>query len=185
MDDLAGKLLVAAPGMGDPNFDRAVILMVEHNDGGALGLVLNRQIDTRVEDVWDQLTIDACPVDVALRKGGPCPGPVMVVHDEQEHAQIVFGDGLCFTAEPEQILAVAQAADQPRLYFVGYSGWGPGQLEAELDTGSWLIAAGRPDTVFEEDADDGLWMRVISGIDRALAMLALNPKIVPRDPSMN
>lgn len=185
MDDLSGKLLVAAPGMDDPNFDRAVILMVEHNEGGALGLVLNRQMTSRVEEVWDQVTIQACPVDAALRKGGPCPGPVMLLHDEQEHAQIVFGEGLCFTAEPEQILAATESGDRPRVYFVGYAGWAPGQLEAEVDVGSWLVAAGRPETVFDEDADDGLWMRVIAGIDRALAMLALNPKIVPRDPSMN
>ena len=188
IDSLSGKLLVAAPGMDDPTFARAVILMVEHNDEGALGLVLNRVTQRALEEVWDQLTLEDCPVDAPLYNGGPCPGPVMMLHDCADHAGVELAGGVCFSTDPEQILrATGDAADagRPRTYFLSYSGWGPGQLESELDQGAWLIAPPSREVVFDPDADEGLWMRVITGIDRAIAMLALNPKLVPRDPSMN
>lgn len=187
-DSLSGKLLVAAPGMEDPNFARAVILIVDHHDQGALGLVLNRVMQRRVEEVWDQLTLEDCPVDAALRSGGPCDGPLMMLHDCRDHAGVELVHGICFSSEPAQVLAATgevPAPDRPRTYFTSYAGWGGGQLEHELDQGAWLIASASRAVVFDPDADDGLWMRVLSGIDRAIAMLALNPKLVPRDPSMN
>ncbi|MEM9414764.1 MAG: YqgE/AlgH family protein [Planctomycetota bacterium] len=195
MDSLAGNLLVAAPTMDDPNFARAVILMVDHSEQGALGLVLNRPSQTKVDAVWDQISILPCPVDQWVRRGGPCPGPLMLLHDQPTHAQVEVCEGVCFSSEealvtgaigPDSTHEQDLGSDGARLgFYVGYAGWEGGQLEAELGTGSWLVTQATPAIVFDPDADDGLWMRVITGIDRAIAMLAMNPKIIPHDPAMN
>lgn len=184
-DSLSGKLVVASPGMDDPNFAYAVILMVEHSDEGALGLVLNRPTDTKVDEVWDQISALPCPLDQVLLRGGPCPGPLMLLHNRQRHAQVEVCDGVCFTTEEPLVQDLISEQADPLRFFLGYAGWGPGQLESELGQGSWLVTHADARVVFDPDADDGLWMRVITGIDRSLAMLAMNPNLIPTDPSMN
>jgi len=184
-DSLSGKLVVASPAMDDPNFEHAVMLMIEHHDEGALGLILNRPTHTRVEEVWEQFSMLPCPLDQAVRQGGPCPGPLMLLHNHPQHAQIEVCDGVCFTTEEPMVRELLSQQASPLGFYVGYAGWGPGQLESELSQGAWLVTRATAAVVFDPDADDGLWMRVITGIDRSLAMLAINPNIMPYDASMN
>ena len=171
--------------MDDPQFEHTVILMVEHNEEGALGLVLNRPTETRVEEVWDQISVVPCPTEQSLKRGGPCPGPLMLLHDRPHHAQIEVCNGVCFTTEEPLVAELLQDSPSRLSFFLGYAGWSAGQLESELTQGAWLVTPARREVVFDPDADDGLWMRVITGIDRSLAMLAMNPRLMPRDPSMN
>ena len=91
----------------------------------------------------------------------------------------------CFTTDEPMVRELLTDNPQAMRFFVGYAGWGPGQLENELNLGGWPVTQAHADVVFDPDADDGLWMRVITGIDRSLAMLAMNPKLMPHDPSMN
>lgn len=184
-DSLTGKLMVATPGMDDPNFEHTVILMVEHHEQGALGLVLNRPTTTRIDEVWGQISDLPCTLDQALLRGGPCPGPLMLLHDRTEHAQVRVCEGVCFSTEQPLVEEVLSEQAGPIRFFLGYAGWGPGQLESELSQGTWLVTRASAQVVFDPDADDGLWMRVITSIDRALAMLAMNPRLMPIDPSMN
>lgn len=184
-DSLSGKLVLASPTMGDPNFEHTVILMVEHSDDGALGLVLNRPSDMRIDDVWGQISTMPCTLDQALLRGGPCPGPLMLLHGQPELAQVEVCEGVCFTTEEPLVRELLENQATPVSFFLGYAGWGPGQLEEELNQGSWLIARASREVVFDPDADDGLWMRIITNIDRSIAMLALNPNLMPNDPSMN
>lgn len=184
-DSLSGKLVVAAPAMDDPNFEHTVILMVEHHDQGAMGLVLNRPTDTRVEEVWDQISSLPCTLDKQIHRGGPCPGPLMLLHDQTANAQVQVCRGVCFSTEEPLVQELLSDQVGPMSFFLGYAGWGPGQLESELVQGAWLVTNARPDIVFDPDPDDGLWMRVITGIDRSLAMLAMNPRLMPNDPQMN
>ena len=184
-DSLTGSLVVASPSMDDPTFEHAVVLMIEHSDAGAMGLVLNRPTPTMVDEVWDQLSVLPCPIEQALKCGGPCDGPLMLLHNRGEYAQVRVCDGVCFTTDEPMVREMLSDQPDTMSFFVGYAGWGPGQLENELSRGGWLVTQARADVVFDPDADDGLWMRVIAGIDRSLAMLAMNPKLMPRDPSMN
>ncbi len=176
---------MASPSMSDPNFKHAVILMIEHSDDGAMGLILNQPMETMVDEVWDQLSMLPCPVDQSLLSGGPCDGPLMLLHDRLGQAQIEVCKGVCFTTDEQMVRELLLDAPGTMRFFVGYAGWGPGQLESELNQGGWLVTRANADVVFDPDADDGLWMRVITSIDRSLAMLAMNPKLMPRDPSMN
>lgn len=186
LDSLTGSLVVASPNMDDPNFEHSVILMIEHSDQGAMGLVLNRPMATTVDEVWDQLSVLPCPLDQQpLLQGGPCEGPLMLLHDRKDQAQIEVCRGVCFTTDEPMVRELLTDNPQAMRFFVGYAGWGPGQLENELNLGGWLVTQAHADVVFDPDADDGLWMRVITGIDRSLAMLAMNPKLMPHDPSMN
>lgn len=184
-DSLSGSLIVASPSMDDPNFAYAVILMIEHSDDGAMGLVLNQPMATKVDEVWDQFSMLPCPVDQSLLRGGPCDGPLMLLHDRPEQSQVQVCKGVCFTADEPMVRGLLTEDPQAMRFFVGYAGWGPGQLEDELNQGGWLVTPASAAVVFDPDADDGLWMRVITGIDRSLAMLAMNPKLMPHDPSMN
>lgn len=184
-DSLSGSLVVASPRMDDPNFDQAVVLMVEHSDDGAMGLILNKPMQTKVAEIWDQVSVLPCPVDQPLMAGGPCEGPLMLLHSERPKAQIEVCEGVYFTAGESMVRELLAEGPTPIRYFTGYAGWGPGQLESELDLGGWLVTRANASIVFDSDSDDGRWMRVIKGIDRSLAMLAMNPKLVPRDPSMN
>lgn len=176
---------MASPSMDDPHFEHAVILMIEHSDDGAMGLILNRPMQTKVVEVWDQMSMLPCPVDQALMCGGPCDGPLMLLHGRQEQSQIDVCTGVCFTTDEPVVRELLTEDPEAMRYFIGYAGWGPGQLEDELNRGGWLVTPANAEVVFDPDADDGLWMRVITGIDRSLAMLALNPKLMPHDPSMN
>jgi putative transcriptional regulator len=171
--------------MDDPQFEHAVILMVEHGDDGAMGLVLNRPMQTAVEEVWDQISAQECPLDQPLLAGGPCDGPLMLLHDRPSWAQVKVCPGVCFTADESMVRELLSESPAAVRFFLGYAGWGPGQIEDELSRGGWLVTPASSEVVFDPDADDGLWMRVITGIDRSLAMLAMNPRLMPRDPSMN
>ena len=183
MTATTGRLLVAEPMLGDPNFDRTVILVLQHTSEGALGLVLNRPTDVTVADAlpgWEAIAAEP-PV---LHIGGPvedrsgwCLGrardPELVVGFVP-----VLGDlGLVdLELDPVDLVPVFRGA---RLY-AGYSGWGPGQLEHELAQDAWFVVDAEPDDPFLPDGA-ALWARILSRQGGPLGRLAH----FPLDPSVN
>ena len=103
MDSLQGKLLIASPRLLDPNFARAVVLMVQHGEEGALGLVLNRPLETSVSDLFEQVLGAPTAAEGVLHQGGPCKGPLMVLHTHEEAADLTVRDGVYFSTEREKI----------------------------------------------------------------------------------
>ena len=185
MHTLKGQLLIAAPSLVDPNFARTIVLMIEHDDKGALGLVLNRPTDTSLKQAWEHVSNGPCDRDELLYHGGPCEGPLMVVHSSPGVGNNEVLDGVFFSAESHQIEQLVEWDDhQPTRFFVGYAGWSAGQLEGELATGSWLTAPASQDVIFGCD-DDELWDLVVKSVSRCRAHPRLKPHMVPRDPSMN
>lgn len=182
MPNLRGQLLIASPRLSDPNFIRTVVLMVQHGDEGALGLVLNRPLETTVADVCEKLIEGPCRADGPLLQGGPCEGPLMVLHAHQARSDLEVVSGVHFTTDREKIewLLGNAEADEVRC-FVGYAGWGAGQLEAELETGSWLCFAGQAQHVF--GPNDRLWSKLTTSLVAGEGLL--EPDDVPDDPSMN
>jgi putative transcriptional regulator len=180
MESLRGKLLIAGPSLLDPNFARSVVLVGEHNDDGALGVILNRPSDTAVADAVPDL---AGLVDdgAAVHVGGPVqPSAVLVLAEfEQpgEASQLVVEDVGFLAVEDDD----PPVADLRRArIFAGYAGWGPGQLESELSRDDWIIAPGSAQDVFDEDAES-LWSRVL---DRKGGQYRLVARM-PVDPSLN
>lgn len=178
---LKGQLLVASAGLLDPNFRRTVVLLTEHNDDGAMGVVLNRPTPIPVAEVVEHLSI-LVEDGAMLYVGGPVQPEAVValadLADPELAAALALGSigYLPTDVDPHEIAASVR---QVRVY-AGYSGWGPGQLEAELEQDAWITEPATPDDVFSDDAD-GLWSAVLRRKGGAYAILAR----LPLDPSVN
>jgi putative transcriptional regulator len=160
-----GKLLVAARRLPDPNFGNAVILLAEFNDDGAVGLVVNRRSEVSVARVFPHLTATVASAGQAFL-GGPVEKtrPMVLVRASASPpgARHVV-DGIYLLTAREAIESAVTSAATPghlRVY-LGYSGWGPGQLEAETAEGVWHVLAGDPDAVFDPDPSS-TWQRQIA-----------------------
>jgi putative transcriptional regulator len=179
---LQGHLLVASPDLQDPNFLRTVVLLVQHNDEGALGLVLNRTTSMLVKDVWAQVGIAPCAREDHLFVGGPVNGPLMAVHPFENIGEMAVIPGVFFcSARPQLEQLVGQ--DGPMKFFAGFSGWGPGQLESEIAEGAWLTLPAEARHIFGQDEE--LWQRATNEIASASVYGVLKIKHVPQYPWLN
>jgi putative transcriptional regulator len=180
MDSLEGQLLVASPGLVDPNFWRTVVLVTEHTEEGAAGLVLNRPSPSPVAELVPQLE-DVVEDDDQVWFGGPVqPNAVLVLGefvDPGDAAVPLFGSlGFPALDEPEEVLPVTTR----RRVFAGYAGWGAGQLESELERDDWILEPAENDDAFTDDPEE-LWADVLrrkGGIYELVSRM-------PEDPSVN
>jgi putative transcriptional regulator len=177
---LRGMLLVAAPELTDPNFDRSVILVAEHGADGSMGIVLNHALPLTVADALPALA-PCVDDDVPLHQGGPVATETVIAlgdfSDVDAAAQIIFATVGFLRGDlpPEDS---APSTRRVRVY-CGYAGWGSGQLEAEIAHRAWYVVAPRPDDVFSDDRD--LWRRVLHRMGGTYAAIAQ----LPDDPSLN
>jgi putative transcriptional regulator len=182
MDSLRGKLLLAGPTLLDPNFRRTVVLITEHTEDGAMGLVLNRRSTVQVGDAIPSLEWLASEAAI-VHVGGPvAPTGVIVLAEWSEPALaglLVDGDLGFLAGEPEDPEEVAGAMRRVRV-FAGHAGWGPGQLEGELEEEAWIVADRTDDDVFTADPE-ALWAGVLRRMGRSFALLST----MPPDPSLN
>ena len=180
-DSLRGQLLVAAPALLDPNFRRTVVLIGEHGDEGAMGVVLNRPSGVSVAEAIEPL-VELVGGDEIVFVGGPVQPEAIVVLGEFEQperaASLVLGE-IGFL--PGEIESGADVGPLGRTrVFAGYAGWGPGQLEGELAESSWIVEPALAEDVFA-DNPDALWSDVLRRKGGAYAVLSL----MPPDPSLN
>ncbi len=170
-------LLLAAPVLSDPNFERTVVLMGHHSEEGAVGWVVNRLVEGGAKALLPEEVSRKIHPETPLRIGGPVATPgLIVVHRETIDGieSIGMAPGLVVSATPEVLPHVfAAAPDAPPvggLLVFGYAGWGPGQLEHEMEEGSWLVLPYDESFAFTSDTE-GLW-------ERALARLGVKPQNV-------
>jgi putative transcriptional regulator len=179
---LRGKLLLAGPVLKDPNFDRTVVLITEHTEDGAMGLVLNRPSETTVGEAVPDLAW-VTGADATVYVGGPvAPNGVIVLAEWSDPARavVLVEDDLGFVpGDAEDEDALAAAIVRARVY-AGHAGWGPGQLEEELAEEAWIVEAPRRDELFTDDAE-ALWPAVLRRMGREFALLST----MPPDPSLN
>lgn len=162
MKSLAPAFLVAVPQLQDPNFARTVTLLVEANQDGAFGLVLNRISPLTVEDLLKEQNLP-CEREMFVRIGGPVqPDRAWVLHGRQRCAEssLAIRPDLWLSATWGALSELAQSNDAFHV-FLGYAGWGPGQLERELSDGAWLLGDIDRDLVLSEAAGDDMWRTVI------------------------
>lgn len=168
---LGGKLLVATPSIGDPRFDRTVILMCDHSPDHAMGIVINKPVDgLRLPELFAQLGIER-PEDAPDRPvliGGPVDRDRgFVLHSTDFHAvesTLPVCDGISLTATKEVLTAIASLTPPRRsLLALGYAGWGGGQLEEELAANAWLVTDPDEALIFEEP-DATKWQRALDRI---------------------
>jgi len=179
VESLQGKLLVSSPALIDPNFRKTVVLIAHHDEDGAMGLVLSRPSEVAATDALPAL--DGLPgAHDPIFVGGPVqPEAFMVLaeFDDVDEAAAPIMGRLGFMpaeAEPDDL-----SIRRLRL-FAGYSGWGEGQLEAELAEDSWIVVDAQPDDAFADDPDE-LWRAVLHRKGSAFALM----ERMPFDPGLN
>lgn len=174
---LAGQLLIAMPGMRDPRFARSVVYMCAHSAEGAMGLVINRALETLTfADLLAQLGIDASNVaePIHIHFGGPVEtGRGFVLHsaDYVQEGTLVVDEHMALTATVDILRAIA-AGHGPRrhLLALGYAGWGPQQLDNEILANGWLHVDADEMLVFDRDLE--------SKWSRAMAKLGIDPRML-------
>jgi putative transcriptional regulator len=153
---LTGQFLVAMPAMADPNFDRTVTYICEHNQDGALGIIVNRPTDMSLGEILAQMDLQFTDPGIAVQpvlQGGPVqPERGFVIHDNGEHAfssTLDVPDGLKVTTSRDILVAMAEGKGPTRAVIaLGYAGWGAGQLEAEMAANAWLSVPATADIIF-------------------------------------
>jgi putative transcriptional regulator len=181
VDSLRGQLLVAAPSLLDPNFQRTVVLVAEHGDDGAMGVVLNRPGELEVSDAAPVLT-ELVEPGAVVHVGGPVqPTGVVIVGQflHPDRAAVQVFDDVGFVAGEPDFDELPDELRRARV-FAGLAGWSPGQLEAEIEREDWIVEPAQPEDVFSEDAFD-LWGRVLERKGGQFKLLAR----MPPDPSVN
>jgi len=177
---LSGQMLIAMPGMTDPRFEKAVIYICAHNEDGAMGLVVNRPIESMTfPEMLKQLDIEPSESEDVIRVllGGPVEqarGFVLHSPDYLQDASMVVDDDVALTATIDILRAIADGAGpRNRLLALGYAGWGPGQLDSEILHNGWLNVSADDDLVFGEDLD-AKW-------ERAMAKIGIDPLLLSDD----
>ena len=180
MASLGGSLLIGGSSLFDPNFRRTVVLIGHHDDEGAVGIVLNRPTEHAVADAAPPLAELVAPGD-RLFVGGPVQVEAAVVladFERPEVAEILAFGSVGFLPQevrPDELGPLRRAR-----VFAGYAGWGPGQLEAELEEDAWLVVPARTEDVFTDDPER-LWAEAVARTGPSNRLLAT----MPVDPSMN
>ena len=181
MESLRSQLLVASPQLIDPNFARTVILITEHNEEGAMGVVLNRPATMTVNEAAPELEqLVASGDDVFV--GGPVqPSAVIVLAewDDPEAVAVPVFAGIGFVGADSDPDELARMVARARI-FAGFAGWGAGQLETELERDDWILEPALPEDVFT-DAPEQLWSDVLQRKGGEYALVAR----MPLDPSLN
>jgi len=181
VSSLTGQLLVAMPQMQDPRFARSVVYLCAHSEeAGAMGLVVNKTIDAlSIEELYAHLKLEPVRHNQPrpVHFGGPVdPGRGFVLHsaDYREEGTLGIGGEFAMTATLDILRAIGKGSGPRRsLLALGYAGWAPGQLDAEVRANGWLSVAADPDLVFGEE-DDSKWQR-------ALAKLGVSPEMLSAD----
>ena len=177
---LTGSLIIAMPAMPDPRFSETVIYMCAHSEEGAMGLVINRLVDSiDFNELVNQLDV-ASPdggADMPVHFGGPVEtGRGFVLHSNEYQCEgtMDVDHGVALSASIEILREIAHGGGpERRLLALGYAGWGPGQLEHEIQDNGWLHAAADDDLIFGTDVD-GKWAKALAKIGIDPAQLASN-----------
>jgi len=185
MTDLKGRLLVATPNLGDPNFERTVVLVLEHGDEGALGVVLNRPSELDLAEPLPEWARAAAHPSVVFIGGPVAPSAAVCLarlgrYGGTEGWLPLPPDGVVGTldldSDPDEAIP---RLDEIRV-FAGYAGWGPGQLESEIDDGGWFVVDADPADPLSP-APERLWAQVLRRQRGAVALFAA----YPADPTLN
>jgi putative transcriptional regulator len=182
MKSLQGHLLVASPDMVNSPFSETVILVLQHTDQGAWGVVLNRPAEASIRDLWQQVGDQPCEIDRPVNMGGPISGPVIAVHHCEPLAEAVVPPGVFVASQRDSLEQLVHQTEHPFRLFVGHSGWIAGQLNDELAHGVWLTTPATLEYVFGDE--DQLWQQALQAIGRRFTQ-SLNIKHVPTDVSLN
>lgn len=177
-----GRLLISEPFLPDPNFSRSVVFITEHQEAGSVGFVLNRPLEVGLKEVMEMNV----PITVPLYMGGPVQQETLhIIHRHPglgEEAYEVM-DGIYWGANFEALKSLLNNNELDPAdfrFFLGYSGWGEGQLENEMNYNSWIVTRASQEVIFSKDSES-MWQEVMKAMGGKFSILANSPE----DPQMN
>jgi len=177
-----GKLLISEPFLNDPNFKRTIILLIENNEEGAIGFILNKPTELTLKDAIENYP----DFDTTVYYGGPVQlNTLQFIHKAGDilEGSMDIGNGLYWGGSFEKLRTLIEnklvSAEDFR-FFIGYSGWGEGQLEEEMKINSWIVADSTIENIFTDEPDK-LWREILKGMGKKFAILAS----FPENPSVN
>jgi putative transcriptional regulator len=184
MQTLKGHLLIATPQLQSPIFGRSVILMLDQNEEGALGVILNQQISTTMTDLSGTIFVEDFEWEKPISLGGPVASSLMMLHTDETLADEEIIPGVYITADGAKVQELIEQRAEPSLVVANYSGWGPGQLDGEIRANSWLVLPATFDHVFWS-GDKELWNVAINQVKARNLTGLLGLRVVPADPALN
>jgi len=182
MNSLQGHFLVAASHQRDPNFIHAAILVVGQTGRGAVGVIVNGA-SKECSRFQQRNCRWRSPQRLRFSFGGPVTGPLMAVHAKASLGERELLPGVFFSAKEKNVFALMWQAEQPCKIFLGYAGWGPGQLDYEVQQGVWRVVPAAPEQIFCEDRD--LWEQLSSQASRLQLRIMFHMRHIPADPLLN
>ncbi|MDP6444248.1 MAG: YqgE/AlgH family protein [Pirellulaceae bacterium] len=183
MSTLQGQFLVASPHLPDVNFFRSVVLIIQHDDDGAFGVVLNRPTENTVGEFWEMISKEPCESTELVNHGGPVAGSVLALHTDHNCSETEVIPGVHVSTAHDNIEQIVQQRDKPYRIFCGYAGWSGGQLEHELEAGGWMTIKADLDEIFA--CEDDLWERAAQSIGLDILTPLVAPERIPADPTLN
>ncbi|MDD3586427.1 MAG: YqgE/AlgH family protein [Thermoguttaceae bacterium] len=182
-DDFSGALLIASPYLEDANFRCSVVFLASENERGILGFILNRRTESKLHDFWRQIFGKECPFSANVYIGGPVAGPLTVLHQAPEYADVSVGDGHFLTMEKNLIGELVYNQVQPVKFFLGQSGWTRDQLIGEIESGAWHLLAPGQEDLFREDSE--FWIRSLQKSAGQVFAQVLGLPDIPTHPEDN
>lgn len=184
MQSLEGRLLVAAPDLLAPMFEQSVVLLISHDEEGATGVILNKPTTTTMTELSGTVFDDEFEWDEPLYLGGPVQGPLAVLHTIEAMADREVIPEVYLTLDAVRAQHLLSKKPQPCLAIANYSGWGPGQLEEEIQNESWSILPARFEHIFWSGPRD-LWESAHGAVKTRHVLDMLGMPETRGDPSMN
>jgi putative transcriptional regulator len=182
--DYTGKMLIATPSLLDENFCRSVVLLLRGNDDdGVLGLVLNRESNKKINELWQTIFEESCQTTANLHIGGPVPGPLIALHTNAALGDVEVLPGVRCATSREALEALATGKAVPFRFFVGNAGWGSGQLAKEINEGAWYLAETNKEVVFADETE--IWQQLVGLVGRSILSEILHTDSLPDDPGLN
>jgi len=180
---LEGHLLVASPHLLDDNFQRTVVLLLQHDEGGAYGVVLNRPSGETVQGLMSQLGVVDCGDRGPILLGGPIPGALIALHSRPSCSEHSLPGGIHLTSQKGFLFELASDCPDFLRFFVGHAGWDVGQLELEMQEGMWHVLPFDSEAIQQIDPGE-LWDTAMREVGCQVLEL-LNIRHWPQDPSWN
>jgi putative transcriptional regulator len=178
----SGKLLIAEPFLGDPNFERSVVLLCQHNEQGSFGLTLNQSTPVRLKDVLK----DEIYTQIPIYQGGPVEiNTLHFIHNQGNLIEdtLEIAEGLYWSGDFEQVktlLNLGKITEEDIRFFLGYAGWRAGQLAAELTQNAWMVTDAEADFIFNTPSEQ-FWRAILKKMDGKYKAIAN----YPTDPRLN
>jgi putative transcriptional regulator len=183
MNSLQGYFLAANPHQLDPDFIEAVVLVVRHDERGAIGVIVNCPRDQDDGISPQRNTMRRWPEEPKLHFGGPVTGPLVAVHADGAFAGIEILPGVFFEADEEHVFTLMRFTRQPYKAFTGYARWGPRQLEYEVECGIWRAIPATAAEIFS--SGNNLWEELLREAIDSLLQAMCNVKHIPSNASLN